>query len=609
MTGRPSLSADLVCVGFGPAAGGFLITLARGLTRPDGTPRFESRVCPGMPFQVIGYERADGLGFGVSGAVSRGRGIRETFPDLDPAKIPLAVAVSEERLVYLLDPFGASRRSWPWRAADVALGFLARDHAVASPLVPEFLEKRGGLVFSIGTFMSWVGEQILASGQVQLWPGMPVSEPLFEGDRVVGVRLLDQGTDREGRPGPGFMPGAEVRADLTVVADGPYGPVGRALDRRFGLPPGHHRREWALGMKVVAALPEDTSLRPGLVIHTLGYPEPEIFGFFYVHPDRAASLGIFIPSWYGNPVRNAYRYLQLWMKHPYLSRHLRGATLRSWGAKSLLESGRRGEPYLVGDGYARIGEGSGSTNVLTNSGVDEAWTTGVLLAEGVLELLEAGRPFTRENLERAYVGRRRDSWVDREGRIAERAREGFGWGVIPGLLGTALCGFSEGQVFLPGPSAPPHARVRPLREYFRGRIPAEELDRLEKESLARGRPLQEAVMERLGWPRPEPDGALFVSQQDALLLGGKVQAPPHLADHVGFVDPALCRTCEARVCIEMCSGNALTPGEDGVPKFEREKCVHCGACHWNCSRPRPGDPESGNVEFRAGGGGLHSPEN
>jgi electron-transferring-flavoprotein dehydrogenase len=56
---------------------------------------------------------------------------------------------------------------------------------------------------------------------------------------------------------------------------------------------------------------------------------------------------------------------------------LKGGRLRSWGAKSLQESGKRGEPFLAGDGYARIGEGSGSTNVLTGSGVDEAWTTGI----------------------------------------------------------------------------------------------------------------------------------------------------------------------------------------------------------------------------------------
>ena len=35
-------------------------------------------------------------------------------------------------------------------------------------------------------------------------------------------------------------------------------------------------------------------------------------------------------------------------------------------------AGKRGEPFLAGEGYARIGECSGSTNVLTGSGVDEA---------------------------------------------------------------------------------------------------------------------------------------------------------------------------------------------------------------------------------------------
>ena len=101
-----------------------------------------------------------------------------------------------------------------------------------------------------------------------------------------------------------------------------------------------------------------------------------------VHPDRVASVGIFVPSWFDSPVRNAYRYLQHWMLHPYLWQYLKGGKLRSWGAKTLGESGRRGEPHLVGDGYARVGEGSGSTNVLTGSGVDEAWATGTQLAEG-----------------------------------------------------------------------------------------------------------------------------------------------------------------------------------------------------------------------------------
>ena len=169
----------------------------------------------------------------------------------------------------------------------------------------------------------------------------------------------------------------DVRAALTVVGDGPVGAVGRQLDTEFGLPEGHHQREWAVGMKMVVDLPRGHSARTGMVFHTFGYPEPEIFGFLYVHPDRVATVGIFVPSWFGSPVRTSYRYLQHYMLHPYLWRYLKGAKLRSWGAKSLQESGSAASRFWRATGYARIGECSGSTNVLTGSGVDEAWTTGV----------------------------------------------------------------------------------------------------------------------------------------------------------------------------------------------------------------------------------------
>jgi electron-transferring-flavoprotein dehydrogenase len=88
-----------------------------------------------------------------------------------------------------------------------------------------------------------------------------------------------------------------------------------------------------------------------------------------------------------------------------------------------------------------------------------------------------------------------------------------------------------------------------------------------------------------------------------------VQAPPGFADHVQFVYPDFCERCGAKMCIEMCSGQALTPGPTGVPAFDREKCVHCGACLWNCVTPLDDDPQHGNIVFRAGAGGLHSGEN
>ena len=78
---RQRMTVDIACVGFGPAMGGFLTTLSRMLLNSDGTPRFESKSLPGAPLQVICYERADGLGFGVSGVVTRGaRDSREFSP-------------------------------------------------------------------------------------------------------------------------------------------------------------------------------------------------------------------------------------------------------------------------------------------------------------------------------------------------------------------------------------------------------------------------------------------------------------------------------------------------------------------------------------------------
>ncbi|MGE4505305.1 MAG: 4Fe-4S ferredoxin [Desulfovibrionaceae bacterium] len=609
---RMTMDADIVCVGYGPATAGFLTTLSRVLVGEDGAPIADSTAMPGMPPQVICYERADDIGFGVSGIVTRGRAIRKSHPDLDPAQIPMACEVDEERVVWLYDPHGATRKSLGIRAMEtLLLPFKDKQTLSAKlPWVPEFMEKKPGMLLSMGQFMQWTGAEVMGGGLVQVWPGTPVAKALVEGTGVAGVRLADQGVGKNGEPEAGFMPGMDVKARLTVVGDGPVGPVGRGLDQEFGLPRGHHQREWAVGMKMVVDLPENCGLKPGTVLHTIGYPEPEIFGFLYVYPGNVASLGIFVPSWFDCPVRTSYRYLQHWMRHPYLWRHLEGGTMRSWGAKSLQESGRLGEPILAGDGWARIGEGSGTTNVLTGSGVDEAWLSGVLLGEAVAELLREGKPFTKDNLDATYVARRRASWLEEEAKVAEKARDGFTLGTLRGFMGMALSGLSGGRVNLPGASRPPHERFPTLEEYYAGRLTGEQLAAIRRETKSAGKTMHDACMDAVGWPQVPYDGKLLVSHQDALLLGGKVQASPGYADHVRFADPKKCVSCISPVCAEVCSGQAITVNPDGpVPLFDREKCVHCGACMWNCTQAHPGDPERTNVEFLAGSGGLHSAEN
>lgn len=627
---RQTMDVDIACVGFGPATGGFLTELTRAMQGAPDDPAFQSRVAPGMPLQVICYERADDLGTGVSGVVTRGRAIRSCFPSLNPEEIPMGAEVRNERVFYMLDPHKASNRSFLLRSADRFLNFFGPfagvyNAAYELPWTPEFLHKDDGMLLSIGQFNQWVASNLMSTGMVQIWPGTPVDRPLYNGAAVTGVRLADQGVDKNGKPDAGFMAGMNVHAQLTVAGDGPVGQIGRALDRKTGS--AGKRREWALGMKFVIELPPDpdnplgvdqqslerdgiihggpasSPLTPGTVWHTFGYPEPEIFGFLYVHPGRIVSVGIFVPSWMGDPYRTAYRYLQHYIQHPLLWQHLKDGTLRSWGAKSLEESGKHGEPLLAGNGFARIGEGSGATNMLTGSGVDEAWATGTQLAEAVVELLRAKAPFTQENLTNTYVQRRRASWVEQGAVEASNARNGFHGGFVKGLIGMGLAGLTGGALSL-GADIPPAARqIRRAREFDLGVSP----EKLAADAMAANRPLHDLVMDARGWPAIEYDNKLLISHQDALLKGGKVQAMPGYADHVVFLHKENCHRCEEKTCISMCSGQALTHGSDGYTAFEREKCIHCGACLWNCANPPDG--EDSNISFRAGSGGLHSVEN
>src|ERR1051326_5101879 len=150
---RQRMDADIVCVGFGPATAGLLWSLSQRLTNADGTPVVESAVAPGLPPQVLCYERADDLGLGVSGVVTRARALRASIPAIEQAGIPMTARVSEEKILYLLDPVGASRRPRTLQCADALIRLLKpllpfEREALNLPWTPDFLHKAGGMVLS-----------------------------------------------------------------------------------------------------------------------------------------------------------------------------------------------------------------------------------------------------------------------------------------------------------------------------------------------------------------------------------------------------------------------------------------------------------------------------
>ena len=160
------MDVDIVCVGFGPATGGFLTTLSRELLNADGTPAVESRAMPGMPPQVLCYERADDIGFGVSGVVTRARGIRASFPGPRPGADPHGRAGhATRRSSTCSTPSAPAAARWRCALADACIRALQRLAAVRARRARTALDARlpaqdGGLVLSMGQFIQWVGAQV-----------------------------------------------------------------------------------------------------------------------------------------------------------------------------------------------------------------------------------------------------------------------------------------------------------------------------------------------------------------------------------------------------------------------------------------------------------------
>ena len=176
---RQSMAVDIACVGLRPGDGRLPHDALAPARRARTKPPLESAASPGLPLQVVCYERADDPGFGVSGVVTRARGIRAAFPDLDASQIPMAAP--GEAGEGPLPPRPGRRlaplapRSAPPTPPSAPRGFALRheEHAVELPYTPAFLHKHDGFVFSMGQLMQWMSGQVLSTGTVQIWPATP----------------------------------------------------------------------------------------------------------------------------------------------------------------------------------------------------------------------------------------------------------------------------------------------------------------------------------------------------------------------------------------------------------------------------------------------------
>lgn len=432
---REILEVDVLFVGAGPASLAGAIRLQQLIEAHNAESDHDQRLDP----SIVVLEKGADLGaHALSGAVVDPRSLRELFPE-DWREVPFEGRVDREQL---------------W--------WMTRKRGFSMP-IPPMLENEGKYVASLGRMMKWMGEKAEQAG-VEIFCGFPAVNPLFDGDRVTGVRTGDQGLDHKGNRKDNYQPGVDVHAAVTVLGEGPRGTLSTQLERRLALG-GPNPQVYAVGIKEIWDLPAGR-LAPGEVIHTLGWPlDCRTFGggFIYGMQDNQAIVGLVVGLDYRNPKLDAHTEFQRLKTHPKVASLLEGGKMAFYGAKAIPEGGWWARPQCYGDGFLIIGDSGGFLNSQRLKGIHLAIKSGMLAAESTFEGLKAGD--TSAQTLSGFEDKVRESWIHDELWEVRNFHQAFDRGVLAGMLQAGLGMLTRGRgfgIFDRLRTRPGHQRMRKL---------------------------------------------------------------------------------------------------------------------------------------------------
>jgi flavin-dependent dehydrogenase len=150
--------------------------------------------------------------------------------------------------------------------------------------------------------------------------------------------------------------------------------------------------QFAIGIKELWDIPKDR-LKPGTVIHTLGYPlREEEFGgsWLYAMADGRISIGFVVGLDYKDPLFDPHAAFQHFKRHPFVSSILEGGSLVRYGAKALPEGGWNTQPHLFVDGALVVGDAANFVNSMRLKGIHLAMRSGMLAGETAFDAIRAG---------------------------------------------------------------------------------------------------------------------------------------------------------------------------------------------------------------------------
>jgi len=347
-TPRESMEYDVVTVGAGPAGLSFAIRLKQ--LKPD------IRVC------VI--EKASTIGAQIlSGAVIEPQPLNELLPEWGRNPPPICVPVTNEEFWWLRD----------------------KTRAIKSPILPPQMDNHGNYIVSLGALCAWLAPQAEALG-VEIYPGFAAAEPFFNDDGSVGgVRIGDMGVAKDGSHKPGYTQGIDIKAPITVLAEGCRGHLTKQLIAKFQLDANCDPQTYGIGIKELWQLPAGR-VEPGKVVHTIGWPMDNrtYGGSFLYHMDKdRVAIGFVTGLDYEDPMLSPFEAFQQVKHHPVIKPLLEGGTIVSAGARAIVEGGYQSLPNCEMPGAILIGDTAGLLNVPKIKGTHQAIRSGMLAAEFV----------------------------------------------------------------------------------------------------------------------------------------------------------------------------------------------------------------------------------
>ena len=402
---REELEVDVLIVGAGASALTCAIQLKRTLAekgRDDAS--------------VLVLEKAEDVGYHVlSGAVMDPRGIQELYPDFLEQGFPIEAKVTFDCVDYLKRNGGTLR--------------------LKGPFVPPPLRNHGNYIVSLYRVVRWLKEKA-EELEVEVYPGFAGSRVLYEEGRVVGVQTRDAGIAKDGTRKPDFEPGMNVKAGVTIFAEGTRGNLVKGLISKLDLDEGRNHQIYETGIKEVWRIPEERGKEMlGKVIHTLGAPLGTSGyggGWIYGLSESRLSIGFVVGLDHPDARLDPHALFVEWKQHPALARLIEGGELVRYGAKTIPGGGYYAMPRLQGDGFCIVGDSAGFVNMSRLKGIHLAMKSGLLAAEAVAEAVVAGD--TSEAGLAGYTRGFEASWAKEELWKVRNFRQAFQSGFFAGVV-------------------------------------------------------------------------------------------------------------------------------------------------------------------------------